>query len=36
MVLVVPADAAGTVLDAAGPGAYRIGEIVPGTGVVRA
>jgi phosphoribosylformylglycinamidine cyclo-ligase len=36
MVLVVAADAAGSVLEAAGPGAYRIGEIVQGSGVVRA
>jgi phosphoribosylformylglycinamidine cyclo-ligase len=36
MVLVVADGDAGSVLDAVGPGAYRIGEIVPGSGVVRA
>jgi phosphoribosylformylglycinamidine cyclo-ligase len=36
MVLVVADGDAACVLDAAGPGAYRIGEIVPGSGVVRA
>jgi phosphoribosylformylglycinamidine cyclo-ligase len=36
MVLVVADGDASSVLDAAGPSAYRIGEIVPGSGVVRA
>jgi len=36
MVLVVAADRAPEALEAAGPGAARIGEVVPGTGVLRA
>jgi phosphoribosylformylglycinamidine cyclo-ligase len=36
MVLVVAADRAPEVLDAAGSGAARIGEVVPGAGVLRA
>jgi phosphoribosylformylglycinamidine cyclo-ligase len=36
MVLVVAADRAPEVLEAAGPGAARIGEVVPGAGVLRA
>jgi len=36
MALVVAADRAPEVLEAAGPGAARIGEVVPGAGVLRA
>jgi phosphoribosylaminoimidazole (AIR) synthetase len=36
MALVVAADRAPEVLEAAGPGAARIGEVVPGPGVQRA
>ena len=36
MVLVVPPEAAGSVLEGGGSGAYRIGEVVAGSGVIRA
>jgi phosphoribosylformylglycinamidine cyclo-ligase len=36
MVLVVASDLAPEALEAAGPGAARIGEVVPGAGVLRA
>jgi phosphoribosylformylglycinamidine cyclo-ligase len=36
MILVVAAEDAAAVLEAAGPGAHRIGEVVPGSGVSRA